>query len=94
MGNSRTIARKWKVKDVRESLTRLRFLTDEEEVHLLEVLAEPQRAIVLRGLYMSLRVGAEVTQHSVRRNETLPIAFESETCTPVTFVTREGTEEA
>src|SRR5947208_16857884 len=25
----------------------------------------------------------EVTQHSVRRNETLPIALESETCTPV-----------
>src|SRR5439155_20173772 len=36
----------------------------------------------------------EVTQHSVRRNETLPIALESETCAPVTLVTCEGTEEA
>jgi len=48
------------VKEVKEPLTRLRFLSEEEESRLLAVLNEPQRTIVMLGLYMGLRVGAEV----------------------------------
>jgi len=50
---------KRKVKDIKEPLTRLRFLTDNEEARLLAELKEPQRTIVMLGLYMGLRIGAE-----------------------------------
>jgi len=36
----------------------------------------------------------EVAQHSARDNETLPIALESKTCTPGTFIRRQGRKEA
>ena len=36
----------------------------------------------------------EVTQHSARDNETLPIALELKTCTPGTFIRRQGRIEA
>ena len=50
---------KRKVKKVKEALTRLRFLSEQEEARLLAALREPQRTIVLLGLYMGLRIGAE-----------------------------------
>jgi integrase len=50
---------KRKVKDIKEPLTRLRFLKDDEEARLLAELKEPQRTIVMLGLYMGLRIGAE-----------------------------------
>ncbi len=36
----------------------------------------------------------KVTQYSVRDNETLPIALESKTCSPLTFGRRESRVEA
>jgi integrase len=48
-----------KVKKVKEPLTRLRFLTEDEETRLLAVYREPKRTIVMLGLYMGLRIGAE-----------------------------------
>jgi integrase len=50
---------KRKVKKVKEALTRLRFLSEAEEARLLAAFREPQRTIVLLGLYMGLRIGAE-----------------------------------
>jgi integrase len=50
---------KRKVKKVKEALTRLRFLSEAEEARLRAAFREPQRTIVLLGLYMGLRIGAE-----------------------------------
>jgi hypothetical protein len=36
----------------------------------------------------------EVTQHTARGNETLPIAFQSKACTSIAFIRREGSVEA
>ena len=44
---------------MKEPLTRLRFLSEAEEARLLAAFREPQRTIVLLGLYMGLRIGAE-----------------------------------
>src|SRR5207247_3344417 len=73
--------------------------TCEPFIHLTFQPAENRLAEGVVHIPDSARLGLEiapqeVTQHSVRRNETLPIALESETCTPVTLVTCEGTEEA
>ena len=48
-----------KIKRISEPLNRLRFLTQEEEAKILAELPEPQRTIVLLGLYMGLRINAE-----------------------------------
>jgi integrase len=47
------------VERIDEPLTRLQFLTEDEEARLLAALSEPQRTIVMLGLYMGLRIGAE-----------------------------------
>jgi integrase len=51
---------KRKVEKVEEALTRLDFLSEDEEARLLAALREPQRTIVMLGLYMGLRIQAEV----------------------------------
>src|SRR5262249_39324024 len=47
------------VKKIDEPLTRLRFLTNEEEKALLDECQEPLRTIVMLGIYAGLRIGAE-----------------------------------
>jgi hypothetical protein len=47
------------VKKIDEPLTRLRFLSDDEEKALLEQCDEPLRTIVLLGIYAGLRINAD-----------------------------------
>ena len=48
-----------KVRKLKEDLSRLRFLSEDEEARLLETSVEPYRTIYLLGIYTGLRIQAE-----------------------------------
>jgi len=48
-----------KVKSFKESKGKVRFLTEQEEIRLLEAASEPLRTIILAGIYAGLRIKSE-----------------------------------